>query len=100
MDLLFERLDKLDVECIDRFASWFSHHVSNLDFKWDWEHWEWALQHGESRQVLFLREVIDRLVRMSYIERISKTLPEDFRSLLPPRPTPIFVYDQGSFHLC
>lgn len=37
--LLFERLATMDVECISRLWTWFSHHLSNFGFQWDWVAW-------------------------------------------------------------
>jgi nuclear cap-binding protein subunit 1 len=39
IDTLFERADMMDVECAERFCDWFSHHLSNFDFKWHWQKW-------------------------------------------------------------
>ncbi len=38
---LFNRLDEFDVECIDRFAEWFSIHLSNFEYKWTWANWDY-----------------------------------------------------------
>ncbi len=36
---LFDRMDTLDVECRCRFVTWFSQHLSNFDFRWNWSEW-------------------------------------------------------------
>ena len=36
------------VECVDRFLSWFAFHLSNFDFKWLWAEWAAA-----AKQVFF-----------------------------------------------
>ena len=36
---VFERIDDMDVECQNRFTSWFSHHLSNFDYRWNWAAW-------------------------------------------------------------
>lgn len=36
---LFERLPQMDAECTARLWSWFSHHLSNFGFQWDWKSW-------------------------------------------------------------
>eukprot|EP00741_Cyanophora_paradoxa_P023530 tig00021589_g22732.t1 len=93
MDNLFERLPTLDAELSMRLAEWFAHHLSNVDFTWNWNVWSYALasgQHPSRRR--FLQEVIERMVRLSYHERIEKTLPEEFLPLVPARPTPFPKY--------
>jgi nuclear cap-binding protein subunit 1 len=37
--ILFERLHEMDVGLIARLWNWFSHHLSNVGFDWDWEAW-------------------------------------------------------------
>jgi nuclear cap-binding protein subunit 1 len=37
--ILFERLVDMDVGLIARLYNWFSHHLSNVGFEWDWEAW-------------------------------------------------------------
>ena len=44
------------------------------------------LDEGTSRKV-FLRETIDKEVRLSYLERIQRTLPEEYFAVFPEKPT-------------
>ncbi len=37
---------------------------------------------------LFVEEVLERCVWLSYWERISRTIPEELHTLLPSKPTP------------
>jgi hypothetical protein len=41
-----------------------------------------SLEEGELKKV-FLRETIDREVRLSYLERIQRTLPEEYFAVFP-----------------
>ncbi len=132
---MFERLDTMDVECIDRFVEWFSYHLSNFEFKWNWSIWyvyylsldlsiylplishlssiiyhlssishsflffeiifrSNALKAGEdSTKVNFLKQELEKVIRLSYLERVKKTLPEEFFPLLPEKPQPNFKYE-------
>ena len=36
---LFRNVDTMDQELCYRFLDWFSHHLSNFDFRWKWTEW-------------------------------------------------------------
>jgi nuclear cap-binding protein subunit 1 len=36
---IYKYLDIVDLELAYRFLDWFSHHVSNFDFRWRWNEW-------------------------------------------------------------
>jgi nuclear cap-binding protein subunit 1 len=36
---LYSALGQMDAECRARFSSWFSHHLSNFDYRWNWSEW-------------------------------------------------------------
>jgi nuclear cap-binding protein subunit 1 len=40
--ILFEHLHDMDVGLIARLWNWFSHHLSNVGFDWDWDAWQVA----------------------------------------------------------
>ncbi|KAI9308621.1 armadillo-type protein [Cunninghamella echinulata] len=92
--LLFERLPSMDVECISRLWTWFSHHLSNFGFQWDWVAWEDSLTFEPLHpQVCFIRETLEKEIRLSYYERIKTSLPENFTSLIPTQtPGPNYGY--------
>jgi len=95
VDLLFGRLDQMDAECFDRFSEWFSFYLSSIDWKWDWENWTDVLEQPESsHQRRWIREVLEQCVRLSYQDRVARTLPEAFQVLLPVKPTPVFAYNE------
>jgi hypothetical protein len=43
------------------------------------------LADGEAKKV-FMRETLEKEVRLSYVERIQRTLPEDYFTILPQKP--------------
>ncbi|THU66014.1 hypothetical protein C4D60_Mb05t09750 [Musa balbisiana] len=70
---LFNRIGDLDMECRTRLILWFSHHLSNFQYFWPWEEWahvkdlpRWAPQR------VFVQEVLEREVRLSYWDKIKQ----------------------------
>ncbi|RIA87394.1 MIF4G like-domain-containing protein [Glomus cerebriforme] len=98
--ILFDRVDVMDVECCYRFWNWFSHHLSNFGFIWNWKDWESALQLDPSHpKVCFLRETFQKMVRYSYYERIKSTIPDEFSSIFPIDPSTNFKYEDSAHPL-
>jgi len=81
---LFNRFDLseyggLDVECIRRMTEFFSHHLSNFGYIWNWKDWIPILDKDPSSgQYVFIRETLERCVRLSYYDRIKPLLPQEF----------------------
>eukprot|EP00033_Pygsuia_biforma_P000793 GCRY01000925.1.p1 GENE.GCRY01000925.1~~GCRY01000925.1.p1 ORF type:complete len:901 (+),score=278.07 GCRY01000925.1:95-2797(+) len=95
MDRLFKHIHLMDVECVDRFAEWFSVHISNFDFNWAWANWKYAVapdtpQYARHRQ--FLQNALERCVRLAYIGRVKKMVPEELYPLLPADPAPKHLF--------
>eukprot|EP00455_Lapot_gusevi_P007209 TRINITY_DN1308_c0_g1_i5.p1 TRINITY_DN1308_c0_g1~~TRINITY_DN1308_c0_g1_i5.p1 ORF type:complete len:896 (+),score=243.22 TRINITY_DN1308_c0_g1_i5:62-2749(+) len=90
---LFENIDTLEMECRDRFVSWFAFHLSNFGFSWPWPNWEGVtrLPPHDPRYV-FVQEVLSACVRLSYSDRVRKTIPDAFVPLMPANPLPRFKY--------
>ncbi|XP_042446819.1 nuclear cap-binding protein subunit 1-like [Zingiber officinale] len=99
---LFDRIADLDMECRTRLILWFSHHLSNFQYFWPWEEWahvkdlpRWAPQR------VFVQEVLEREVRLSYWDKIKQSIENAsaLEELLPPKSGPNFKYnsedDQG-----
>jgi nuclear cap-binding protein subunit 1 len=86
-------LDELGFVATDRLASWFSHHLSNFDYKWKWATWSAVLTaRPTSMQYVFVRFTLEKLVRLSYYDRVAPTLPEEFKTMLPENVRPNFKF--------
>ncbi|KAF2069159.1 hypothetical protein CYY_009519 [Polysphondylium violaceum] len=117
INTLFESIDKLDIEIIDRFALTFAHHLSNFDYKWIWADWRTSLPtyvaapqegaNGEEKaeqqdpnlvefKVLFIKRVLQSLCRLSYLDKIKSSVPPEYYPYLPPAPGPIFRFPSST----
>lgn len=88
VEKMFLDSGSLEEEAFDRLTAWFSFHLSNFGFKWNWA--DWAVYADTDMvekfpfRALFCRDVLDRMVRLSYRDRIVKIVPEDMLYFLPP----------------
>ncbi|KAI0761765.1 armadillo-type protein [Irpex lacteus] len=96
--------DGFDVELACRFGDWFAIHMSNFNFQWVWKEWvpdlSLSLQHPKR---ILMRRAVDYEIRLSYYDRIVKTLPEPMQNpdngLIPTEaPGPDFEYDDPANH--
>nr|CAB3264226.1 nuclear cap-binding protein subunit 1-A-like [Phallusia mammillata] len=93
-DMLFERLDTMNITCVDRFVNWFSHHLSNFQFRWTWDDWGDCLQEDfNSPKPKFIREVLEKCMRLAFFARIRDIVPQDFEPLVPQPPKICFKYE-------
>lgn len=93
VELLFDRLDSMNVACVDRFASWFAYHLSNFQFRWTWEDWSQCLSVDPLQpKPKFVRETLHKCMRLSYHQRVIELAPETFKPLMPEMPTPFNKY--------
>ncbi|KAJ8714459.1 hypothetical protein PYW07_002684 [Mythimna separata] len=92
-EILFMRIDTMNIACFDRFVNWFSYHLSNFQYRWSWDDWEACTQmdidHPKPR---FAREVLGKCLRLSYQQRIKDMVPESFAAFVPLKPEPIYKY--------
>lgn len=83
----FSRMKVMDPYLRQTLSQWLAYHVSNYDFAWPWQRWSHVLDMPESDyQRRFCADVIMRMIRLSYWDRVNDVLPEEFRTLLPPKP--------------
>uniref|UniRef100_A0AAY5ENJ0 MIF4G domain-containing protein n=1 Tax=Electrophorus electricus TaxID=8005 RepID=A0AAY5ENJ0_ELEEL len=80
-----------------RFISWFSHHLSNFQFRWSWDDWADCLTVDlEKPKPKFVREVLEKCMRLSYHQRIVDIVPPSFSALIPAEPQYHYKYGDES----
>jgi nuclear cap-binding protein subunit 1 len=78
----------MDEECQSRFSSWFSLHLSNFGYKWNWADWSDDFQEAKKNsKALFIQETLQKLVKLSYYDRLVEAFPEAIKPLTL---TPVF----------
>ncbi|KAG1704386.1 Nuclear cap-binding protein subunit 1 [Nymphon striatum] len=93
-ELLFERLDTMNITCIDRFSNWFSYHLSNFQLRYTWDDWAACLElDQEHPKPKFIKEMLLRCLRLSYHQRIVDVMPSQYSTLIPVKPLPIYKYE-------
>ncbi|KAJ8514143.1 hypothetical protein ON010_g18742 [Phytophthora cinnamomi] len=89
VELLFREVPTMRAAAVDSFVQLLSHFLSNFEFKWRWAAWSYVLEASEDDpQRLFVSAVIERCVRLSYLQHMQSALPAEFHVLLPPAPKP------------
>ncbi|CAH0725023.1 unnamed protein product, partial [Brenthis ino] len=92
-EILFMRIDTMNIACFDRLVNWFSYHLSNFQYRWSWEDWEACAQLDvEHPKPRFIREVLGKCLRLSYHQRIKDMTPESLSAFVPLKPEPIYKY--------
>ncbi|TDG42951.1 hypothetical protein AWZ03_010620 [Drosophila navojoa] len=95
-DMLYTQLEYMNPSSFDRFVNWFSHHLSNFRYQWNWQDWENSIALPEFHPTrLFVRELLKKCMRLSYHQHIVRLVPTSYGPLLPPSPDPNFKYIDG-----
>ncbi|OCK82716.1 hypothetical protein K432DRAFT_323756 [Lepidopterella palustris CBS 459.81] len=93
---LFRNLDVMDLELVYRFLDWFSHHLSNFEFRWKWTEWLDDIDRSNMHpKKAFIIGALDKEIRLSFAKRIRATLPEKYHPLISEgkdKDTPDFKY--------
>jgi len=93
-DMLYERLDNMNITCIDRYVNWFSLNLSNFQFRWSWDDWSDCLEVDySSPRPKFIREVLEKCLRLSYYQKVVDIVPQSFGLLVPENPQICFRYN-------
>ncbi|POR36448.1 Nuclear cap-binding protein subunit 1 [Tolypocladium paradoxum] len=80
---LYRNSPRMDLELSYRFLDWFAHHLSNFGFTWKWAEWADDTQLPDLDPLKwFLSGALDKEVRLSFAQRIQKTLPEPYQPLI------------------
>ncbi|KAL6117330.1 ncbp1 [Pungitius sinensis] len=96
-EMLYMRLDTMNTSCIDRLINWFSHHLSNFQFRWSWDDWSDCLTVDlEKPKPKFVKEVLEKSMRLSYHQRMVDIVPATFSALIPAEPIFIYKYEDES----
>ncbi|KAI8802519.1 armadillo-type protein [Cladochytrium replicatum] len=82
----------MDLECVKRFTEWMALHLSNFKFQYKWDNWvDFVKLDPKSTRYSFVREVLERCVRLAYWQRVSEVLPDALKSeaeIFLPEPGP------------
>lgn len=91
VETMFQQSGELDPETFDRLTDWFSFHLSNFGYKWNWSDWAvYADADMEEKfpfRALFCRDVLKRSIRLSYYDKVANLLPEEMKFFLPGKPS-------------
>uniref|UniRef100_A0A8R1XU70 Nuclear cap-binding protein subunit 1 n=1 Tax=Onchocerca volvulus TaxID=6282 RepID=A0A8R1XU70_ONCVO len=91
-EIFYQRIDSMQVACIDRLIDWFSYHMSNFEYRWSWSDWSDCIDLDRlAPKHIFVREVLDKCMRLSYHQRLAEFLPPAFEKMIPEKP--VISYD-------
>ena len=85
--ILYDNLESMNITCFTRFVKWFSLHLNNIKFVYPWKTFENAtIAEATSFKACFVKDILDRCIRLKYHETIGKLIEENnLSSLMPPK---------------
>lgn len=99
---LYRNNPRMDLELSYRCVNWFSHHLSNFGFTWKWAEWSDDASLSDLHPAKwFLNGALDKEIRLSFAQRIQKTLPPEYQHLIGPekeQDVPTFKYKNPGKH--
>ncbi|KAJ1205472.1 hypothetical protein NDU88_000907 [Pleurodeles waltl] len=96
-EMMYMRMDTMNITCVDRLVNWFSHHLSNFQFRWSWEDWsDCVAQDLDRPKPQFVKEVLEKCMRLAYHQRILDIVPASFSALTPASPVCTYKYGDES----
>ncbi|KAF2114969.1 cap binding protein [Lophiotrema nucula] len=95
---VYRNIPVMDLELANRFLDWFTHHLSNFEFRWRWAEWIEDLSSSDLHpKKAFIIAALDKEIRLSFAARIRKTVPDEYHHLIPQEldvdKSPDFKYD-------
>uniref|UniRef100_A0A183BVH2 Nuclear cap-binding protein subunit 1 n=1 Tax=Globodera pallida TaxID=36090 RepID=A0A183BVH2_GLOPA len=95
-ELLYRVTDTMQPICLDRFVNWFSYHLSNFEYRWSWSDWiECVKLDSLHPRRIFVREVIDKCLRLSYHKKVVGFLPPELAPIIPDEPSIVYILDDA-----
>jgi nuclear cap-binding protein subunit 1 len=91
---MYEQISDIDIGCINRLYNWFSHYLSHIEYKWDFDSFGqvWDLEFVDFRRV-FVAGTLEKCIRLAYYERIKEAISEPMQALIGDlSPEPSYKY--------
>lgn len=88
-ETIYSRLESMSLKSREKFEDWFAHHLSNFQFLWGWDNWTGENLNEDlsnSHGVLFVKEIFENCLRLSYFSKLADQVPEEIQHLLPKEP--------------
>ena len=106
LTVTYRSAETLDREVALRLCRFAAYHINSFNLDWPYDKFcgtqqangrepAGSMPENDARRI-FATDLIGFVARLSYRDRVKKTLPEDMHVLLPPVPAPAPRYDDGT----
>lgn len=88
-ETIYSRLDSMSIKSREKFEEWFAHHLSNFQFLWGWDNWTGDNLNEKlfnSQKVIFVKEIFENCLKLSYYSKMADIVPDDILHLIPKEP--------------